>query len=507
MIDIKQVKEQLKLSTVVSSYINLTYNKGLSWGLCPFHDEKTPSFAVNDETGKYLCYGCKKRGDVIDFISEKETLDLSEALEFIASEFHLQIDIKYSKDDLLRKEIKEIYAFITNTYNYILKDQLELVEYLKNRQYDTERNPFDLFYVSDSNLYEILLQKGFSKNAVLKTNLFIKSQRGMFFRHQNRLTFPLHNEIGIVIGFSSRSLETKPDERKYVNDLGFNRADFLYGLDKAKQYIKDQDEAILVEGFFDTIASHSIKRNNTVATMGTKITRSQIKKIMKYTKNITMFMDGDFAGRQAIEDVFYLTKDEDINLRVIVCDDKKDPENMIHEKRELEDVGYLDYIHYLSVCDNLSYDERLYKCASVVKSIDHIKRRLSLKKDLYTMFPSAHEDIDNYFKYKKKYKNQLEVEDKYLVGREWVHYLYLTDKWAKKILDKVLAILKVSLKIDEDLINFKSYNSDVGSLELKDKKRILTCFIKSFFDENLNKDNYLEKTLVENNMIQEVEEL
>ncbi len=308
------LKNQISLSQVVSKRVSLK-QKGLSHsGLCPFHNEKTPSFTVSDEKGFYHCFGCGAHGDIISFTMHMEGLEFKDSVIKLANDYNIAIPFikkeneqqESEQDKIIRKQyllLEKICLFFEkNLFSY--KGQ-EAIKYLGKRGINQDNiKKFRLGFAPDSynELHEYLTKEGFSQEELIMSGAVGKNQNGRLYdKFRNRVIFPINSLKGHVIAFGGRCLgDAQP---KYLNSsetLLFKKGSNLYNYSLAKNAIYKSKNAIIVEGYMDSIALSKIGINNVVAPLGTALTKNQIEILFRATNEIILFLDGDQAGFNAM---------------------------------------------------------------------------------------------------------------------------------------------------------------------------------------------------------------
>lgn len=317
---IEEIKEKLDLVQVAQSYISNMKRSGANYFmLCPFHNEKTPSFSINQDLQIYKCFGCGESGDVINFIQKVEGLDFPKALEKAAQMAGVQL-VQYKPNPKREREYKEKQRIIeANTlaakyYNHILlnhENGKAALEYCKGRKITKQMiEKFQIGYAPKSydNLKRFLQKKGYDEQELLKWGLLVirenkqkQSQAVDKFRH--RLMFPIFNHQGEIVGFSGRQVEKSDYGPKYLNSpetLVYQKKETLYGLFNGKEEIRRKNFAVLVEGNVDILSSHRVGVQNILCPLGTALTIEQCKLIRRYTDTVYFCLDTDEAGEKAL---------------------------------------------------------------------------------------------------------------------------------------------------------------------------------------------------------------
>lgn len=347
---IADIKARLNIEDVVSHYVQLKQSGRNFKGLCPFHQEKTPSFMVSPDKQIAYCFGCHKGGDAIKFIQEVEGVEFRDAVKILADKAGINVlDYQFAGDNTGLKseknEIYEMHGVASSFYEKELWDTengAKVLEYLMGRGLadETIRNfHFGLSPDSFDQTQMHLVKAGYSRKMIALGGLAIAKNTqadNVYDRFRARLMIPIYDALGKIVGFGGRALK-KDDQPKYLNSPDspiYSKSEVLYGYNFAKDSIKRDDSVILVEGYFDVIMSHQAGVTNTVATSGTALTIQQIKLIKRFTKNMVFSFDTDKAGIDAAKRGFELAQHESMNVQVITGLAAKDPADFIKEKPE-----------------------------------------------------------------------------------------------------------------------------------------------------------------------------
>ncbi|MDP2672149.1 MAG: DNA primase [Candidatus Daviesbacteria bacterium] len=335
MDDIELIKQKLNIVDLVAEYLTLK-KAGVNFKAnCPFHSEKTPSFVVSPERQIWHCFGCGKGGDLFTFLMEKEGMEFKEALEFLAKKAGIILKREDNKKDF-KDKLFEANLKAQEFFHYILtKHKLgkKALDYLKKRGLtDQSIEDFGLGYAPNSweSLTRFLTKRGFTISEVISSGLGVSSRSGCYDRFRGRITFPLFDGKDKLRGFSGRVLI--PSEPKYINSPQtpiFDKSSFLFGMNLAKVEIRAKNEAILVEGEMDVIASHQAGFKNVVASKGTALTEGQIDLIKKITENISLCFDMDLAGDSASRRGIELADSQGLNIKVVQISGGKDAAEVI----------------------------------------------------------------------------------------------------------------------------------------------------------------------------------
>lgn len=351
--DIKlEIKYRNDIESVISQYVNLRRRGKNLVGLCPFHNEKTPSFTVYPENGSFYCFGCGAGGDVITFISLIENLDYMEAVRLLADRGGITIP-ETNADNSMQELKNRIYEINRETarfyYSYLMSSGGKwALDYLKGRGLtEATIKHFGLGAAPDSwdMLLNHLRSKGFSLDDMYQANVISRTSHGKYFdRFRNRVMFPIFNLRGNCIAFSGRARPGDDKAQgKYINTQDtpvYKKSQHLFALNFAKGDCADR--VILVEGNMDVISLHQAGFTNTVAALGTAFGEEQVRLLSRYTKEIVVTLDADEAGQKAVRRTIETLKDSGIRIRVLVIPDGKDPDEFIKKNGAAKFRALLD---------------------------------------------------------------------------------------------------------------------------------------------------------------------
>lgn len=341
-VTIERIMDAAEIVDVIQDFVTLK-KKGVNYvGLCPFHNEKTPSFTVSPSKGIYKCFGCGNGGNVVNFIKEHEHLSYPEALKFLAGKYSIEIvEKEITAEEVEQKNQREsmlvLTKFAANKFHENLFKHKEGISvglsYFKERGFRHEiLKEFDVGYCLEQkdSLTKAALQSGYKLGYLVQTGLTIKKENFTFDRFSGRVIFPIHSLSGQVIGFGARTLKKDSQAAKYVNspesDL-YQKRRVLYGIFQAKKRIVSEENCFLVEGYTDVLALHQAGIHNVVASSGTSLTEEQIRFIKRFTPNITILFDGDEAGIKASLRGIDLILEEGLNIKVILLPQGEDPDS------------------------------------------------------------------------------------------------------------------------------------------------------------------------------------
>lgn len=343
--DVETIKERLDIAEVVGSYVKLE-KAGQSYkGRCPFHNEKTPSFFVSPARQSYYCFGCGAKGDIFTFVEEQEGISFREALKSLAERAGVEIDdrpeARESKSE--KDRIHSVLELATQFFENQLKENPTARSYVEVRGIsEATMKRWRLGYALPEwrSLYTHLIQLGFDKEILLKAGLVkpIENTKAKepYDVFRDRIIFPIADASGEIIAFSGRAL-SKDTEPKYLNSpdtILWTKSETLHGLDKAKEKIRRQDYAILVEGQIDLLLSHQSGVENTVASSGTAFTSQHLERLKRLSKRIILAFDGDSAGQKAAEKATEQALALGLEVKIARLPEGKDPADMAKDSPE-----------------------------------------------------------------------------------------------------------------------------------------------------------------------------
>lgn len=338
---VEEIKKRIDIIDFIGSYITLKKTGRNFKAVCPFHQEKTPSFIVSPERQIWHCFGaCGDGGDVIKFLMKWENITFYEALKDLAQKTGIKLKEVSFEDKIWKKKQKliEINNLATQYYQYVLektKYGKKALSYLLNRAINPNiMKMFQLGYapLSWDSLTSFLRTKSYLTQEVEETGLIIKGRKGYYDRFRGRLIFPIKNPRREIIGFSGRTLDNKTDEAKYINTpetLLYHKRETLFGVDLAKEAIKKEGSVFLVEGEFDMISPFQQGVENIVAIKGSAVTHEQLMLLKRYVNRINLFLDADPAGEEAVKRSIEEIENLDLEAGVVLFDFGKDPDEAV----------------------------------------------------------------------------------------------------------------------------------------------------------------------------------
>ncbi|MCK5823735.1 MAG: DNA primase [Bacteroidales bacterium] len=353
---VAKIIDTAEIVDVVEDFITLK-KRGVNYlGLCPFHNEKTPSFTVSPAKGIYKCFGCGKGGNAVTFVMEHEHLNYVEALKFLAKKYHIEIvEKELTADEVQQRNERDSLMIVSGFAQKYFTEQLHEtpqgknigLSYFKQREFKDEIiEKFQCGYCPDKKdaFTKEALSKGYKLDFLEKTGLTISKNNYNFDRFNGRIIFPIHNLMGKVIAFGGRTLITDKKIAKYLNSPEseiYHKSNVLYGIYFAKNSIVKNDKCYLVEGYTDVISLHQSKIENVVASSGTSLTTEQIRLIKRFTNNVTIIYDGDAAGIKASLRGIDLILEQGMSVRVVPLPENEDPDSFSKKRSPIELNDYI----------------------------------------------------------------------------------------------------------------------------------------------------------------------
>jgi len=336
---VEQIKARADILGVVSEVVRLKQRGRNYFGLCPFHNEKTPSFSVNPSMGIFHCFGCGKGGNAVTFVMEYDKVDYVEALTRLADKFGIRIEPDVVSDEQ-KGDIALLYEVHEVARDFYHKQLFEAtnkdaLDYLHKRNFgDALLKQFTVGFAPAGwdNLVRRIDRNRYSAAVLEKSGLFIKREDGGFYdRFRNRIMFPIHNLSGRIIAFGGRTLDPN-ESAKYLNSPEspvYFKSGVLYGLHLAKDAIRKTEEAIVVEGYTDFLRFYSQGFQNVVAGSGTALTPHHAKLLKRFSSRALLCYDGDEAGQKAMERAGFIMMKEGLDVRAVVLPEKDDPDSYL----------------------------------------------------------------------------------------------------------------------------------------------------------------------------------
>ena len=343
---IQQIVSRIDIIEIINSFVKLK-KRGTNYiGLCPFHNEKSPSFTVSPSKEIYKCFGCGRSGNAISFLMEHEKYSYVEALKWLAAKYNVEIEEKETSPEYKQQQQTADSLYIINKFaQQFFSDSLFNSEeginvgisYLKERGFREETiKEFQLGYNPEARdtFAKAAIEKQFNKDLLQKSGLVVARESGLQDNYRGRIIFPIHNQSGKVNGFGARLIRKNDKAPKYINTPEneiYVKSKILYGLWFSRQAIDKNDECLLVEGYTDVVSLHQAGIENVVASGGTSLTPDQLRLIKKYTSNLTILYDGDAASVKAALRGLDLALEEGLNVQLVLLPDQEDPDSYVNK--------------------------------------------------------------------------------------------------------------------------------------------------------------------------------
>jgi DNA primase len=353
---IQQILSRIDIIEIVGGFVKLKKRGANYLGLCPFHNEKTPSFTVSPAKEIYKCFGCGRSGNTISFLMELEKYSYAEALRWLAARYNVEVEEKEQSPELrLQQQTADSLHIINGFAQKFFAEALFNTEegqdiglsYLKERGFNEDIiRKFQIGYNSEQRdaFSRAAIAAQYNPEYLQKTGLVTLRDEKLVDNYRGRIIFPVHNQTGKVIGFGARIIKSNDRAPKYINTPEneiYVKSKILYGSWLARQAIDKQDECLLVEGYTDVVSLHQAGIENVVASGGTSLTIDQLRLIKKYTNHLTIIYDGDGAGIKAALRGLDMALEESLDVRLVLIPDKEDPDSYV---RKLGAAAFRDFI-------------------------------------------------------------------------------------------------------------------------------------------------------------------
>ena len=341
---IQQILSRIDIIEIVGGFVKLKKRGTNYLGLCPFHNEKTPSFTVSPAKEIYKCFGCGRSGNTISFLMEHEKYSYVEALRWLAARYNVEIEEKeLSPEARQQQQVADSLYIINGFAQKFFADTLFNsdegqdigLSYLKERGFNEEiMRKFQLGYCPDQRdvFARAALAAQYNPEFLVRTGLVVQREDKLLDNYRGRVIFPVHNQTGKTIGFGARIIRSNDRAPKYINTPEneiYVKSKILYGSYQARQAIDRADECLLVEGYTDVISLHQAGIENVVASGGTSLTIDQLRLIRKYTHHLTIIYDGDSAGVKAALRGLDMALEEGLDVKLVLIPDKEDPDSYV----------------------------------------------------------------------------------------------------------------------------------------------------------------------------------
>jgi len=416
---IQQVLETAEIEDVVGEFVNLKKSGPRLKGLCPFHNEKTPSFTVTPNLNMYKCFGCGNGGDPVKFLREHEKFTFIEAIEWLANKYGITLEKTVYSDEQQQKYKEEESLYIVNDFAqaYFVKQLKETdegrkiaLQYFKERGFtEATIDKFGLGYTPDAKdqFLQAALTHGFKEDVLKKLGLVSRNYRMDFFR--NRVMFPIKSVSGKVIAFAGRIMGNHKKAPKYVNSPEteiYIKSKIVYGIYEAKKAIRKEEECLLVEGYTDVISLHQNGIENVVASSGTSLTVEQLQLIKRNTPNLKIIYDGDSAGVNAALRGLDLALEQDLNVKIVMLPEGEDPDSFIKK------VGATVFRSFM---EENSDDFIFFKLKLLEKDADDPVKKTAMIKDIISSIGKIPDPLKRNL-YIKECAQKLQIDEEILIG-------------------------------------------------------------------------------------------
>ncbi len=350
---VQKIKEAAIIEDVISDFVSLKKRGKNYKGLCPFHNEKTPSFVVSSPKGIFKCFGCGAGGDAVSFVMQHESMTYPEALRYLAKKYNIEITETSNPKEREKQSkltaLKALNKFAANLYSYKFEGTPGYAYMHNTRKFTPETlNTFGIGYAPDKwdHLTKLTAKRGYQSSQLLYLGLAgqRKSDKGLYDRIRNRVVFPYYDLVGNIVGFNSRALQNDTKQAKYINSPNsalFNKSKILYGIYQAKHSIVKADCAYLVEGNTDVMSFYQKGITNTLGTSGTALTEHQVNLIKRFTSNVVLIFDADAAGMKAALSGINKLIAADIKVEILKLPQGNDPDSFAQSHTADQVIKYI----------------------------------------------------------------------------------------------------------------------------------------------------------------------
>ncbi|MHC9536219.1 DNA primase [Dellaglioa sp. BT-FLS60] len=400
---IEHVRTSVNITDVISQYVGLKKSGNNFMGLCPFHEEKTPSFSVSEEKQIFHCFSCGRGGNVFKFLTELDGLSFPESVNKVAEFAGIEMDSKYAQSQLAEtqestenRQLKQIHDDATKLYQHILMNTemgQKALDYLHHRgMTDEDIATFQIGFAPEKSVLQAFLdEKKIEYQLLRQSGLFIENQEGKLReRFINRVMFPIRNQNGQVVAFSGRLLEKNKELPKYLNSPEtpiFNKRDILFNYDLAKKEIRTEGNVVLFEGFMDVLAAYRSGVKNGVASMGTSLTNEQIYLLERSTSQLNICYDGDEPGQNATNRALDLLANQTkMKVGVLVIPDGMDPDEFVAKNGKDKFLELAHSARETAISFKMNFLKRNRNLKNESEQIDYIEQVLQVLTTIKTPF-------------------------------------------------------------------------------------------------------------------------
>jgi DNA primase len=503
---IQQIQSRIDIIEIVGSFVKLKKRGTNYLGVCPFHNEKTPSFTVSPAKEIYKCFGCGRSGNAIGFIMEHEKYTYVEALRWLAQKYNVEIEesIVSPEQQLIRQSAESLFIinnFAQEFFSNVLMNTEEGRDigfsYLKERGFREDIiKKFQLGFNPEARdqFTQAAVKAQYNTELLQKSGLVVMRNEQLADNYRGRIIFPIHNQSGKVLGFGARVLKTTDRAPKYINTPEneiYVKSKILYGSYFARQAIDKADECLLVEGYTDVVSLHQAGIENVVASGGTSLTPDQLRLIKKYTNNLTIIYDGDSAGIKAALRGLDLAIEERLNVKLVLIPDKEDPDSYVNK------VGAAAFIEFIAANKK---DFILFQLEVMLKDAgsDSTKKSALVNQIAETISKiNKTEDFTKQQDYIRQCSEILKIEESGLhaLVNKFIRDKITRDETRQTRADELAAETYVAPEIDEaNLLLSKDEQQEKAMV------RSLIEFGVYAWDENHSVAEYIFKEMEENNL-------
>ena len=480
---INEIRNKSDIVSIISNYVPLTKRGKNYFGVCPFHDDHSPSMSVSPDKQIYTCFSCGATGNVFTFVSEYEHISFIDAVRLLGTKLGYNIATTTHIDN--KSDDYKIYEIALKYYQNNLNSSLgrNAIAYLENRKIDRDTiKKFGIgLSINKGNLTEILINKGYKLNKLIELGLSNSLSNDLFL---NRIMFSLYDLSGNVVGFSGRIYNMK-DSSKYINTKEtsiFKKGNLLYNYHNAREHLKKNDSIIIMEGFMDVIRASTVGINNCVATMGTAFTKEQASIVKKMTDNVILCFDGDKAGEDATNAAIKVLETIGINPKIVRLEEDLDPDEYILKYGKDKFINKINKAYNIIEykLSNLKKDKDLSSVEDISKYIDESLQELAkIDDDILvelTLKKIASQYHIDYGKIKYRYMKYSKKEDKkdnIKIEVKNKNVLSIYEKASRSLIYYMLRSEEVLLKVEHNISYFPT-------MEIRYLSNEIICFFHKY---------------------------